>query len=70
MPSFTLTVLVLVFMVLAPFHCAVAEPVVSQHVTLELVSDREALGAAEDFRLALRIIPEEGWHIYWKNSGD
>lgn len=38
-------------------------------VTLELVSDVDALVPGETATVALRLVHEPGWHTYWKNPG-
>lgn len=48
---------------------ATAAPVAAEHVEVELVAQNQAL-VAGDNRLALRIKPEKGWHVYWRNPGD
>ena len=48
---------------------AIAAPAVAEHVEVELVAQNQAL-IAGDNRLALRIKPEKGWHVYWRNPGD
>ncbi len=48
---------------------AQAAPVRSDHIEVELVAQNRAL-AVGDNRLALRIEPENGWHVYWRNPGD
>lgn len=39
-------------------------------VRAELVSDAEALAPGQRFRLAVRLVPAEGWHLNWLNPGD
>jgi thiol:disulfide interchange protein DsbD len=39
------------------------------HTTVELVAQNTAL-VRGDNTLALRIEPETGWHVYWRNPGD
>ncbi len=47
-----------------------AAPVQTEHVEAELVAENLGLTAGGDNWLALRISPEEGWHVYWRNPGD
>ncbi|MDB5986124.1 MAG: hypothetical protein JWR16_1177 [Nevskia sp.] len=49
---------------------ALAEPVASDHLEAELVAETSALAVDADNWLALRIKPEDGWHVYWRNPGD
>lgn len=48
-----------------------AAPVQTPHVQAELVAEHTALvpGAATN-RVALKLTPEPGWHVYWRNPGD
>lgn len=39
-------------------------------VRVELLCDRDAVRAGEEFTLAVRLRVEPGWHIYWENPGD
>ncbi len=52
-----------------PLSAATAAPVKADHVEVELVAENQAL-VTGDNRLALRIQPEKGWHVYWRNPGD
>jgi thiol:disulfide interchange protein/DsbC/DsbD-like thiol-disulfide interchange protein len=47
-----------------------SESVEQPQVSVSLVSERPYLVAGQNARFALKIIPDEGWHIYWKNPGD
>jgi thiol:disulfide interchange protein/DsbC/DsbD-like thiol-disulfide interchange protein len=47
-----------------------AEPVVTDYVTAELISENETIRGGESFWVALRLEMEEHWHTYWKNPGD
>ena len=40
------------------------------HIKVGLVSEQGYLVAGETAQLALRLLPDEGWHTYWKNPGD
>ena len=40
------------------------------HIKVGLVSEQGYLVAGETAPLALRLLPDEGWHTYWKNPGD
>lgn len=39
-------------------------------LTAELVPQKSGIFPGETMYLALRLKPREGWHIYWRNSGD
>ncbi len=47
-----------------------AGAVKTEHVEAELIAENLSLNAAGDNWLALRIAPEDGWHVYWRNPGD
>lgn len=40
------------------------------HVEVELVAENRVLAAGTENWLALRLQPEAGWHVYWRNPGD
>ena len=40
------------------------------HVTARLLSDATAIQPGQPFRVGVHLALEEGWHVYWKNSGD
>ncbi len=44
-------------------------PVQTDHVEAELVSENTTLTAGDNW-VGLRIRPEAGWHVYWRNPGD
>ena len=50
-----------------PGHAA---PVQTEHVEAELIAENLSLAAGGDNWLALRLAPEDGWHVYWRNPGD
>ncbi len=47
-----------------------AAAVKTDHVEAELVAESTALRAGAEQTLALRLQPEAGWHVYWRNPGD
>ena len=49
---------------------AFATPVQTDHATVELISEYDAIVPGQSFDLAVRFDLEEGWHIYWENPGD
>lgn len=49
---------------------AAAQPVNSGNVEGELHSARAAVAPGERFTIVLRQNINEGWHTYWRNSGD
>lgn len=55
-------------LVLAIAFPAAAEP--STHIRPELLAERTQVAPGGTVRLALRMVPEPGWHGYWLNPGD
>jgi len=47
-----------------------AAPVQTEHVEAELVAENLGLAAGGENWLGLRLRPQEGWHVYWRNPGD
>lgn len=47
-----------------------SEPVKQPQVRVSLVSERPYLVAGQSARFALKLVPDDGWHTYWKNPGD
>lgn len=47
-----------------------SQPVRTQHLTVELVTERAAIAPNSDFLAGLHFILDPGWHIYWINPGD
>jgi thiol:disulfide interchange protein len=45
-------------------------PVKSQHLTAELISDSGTIAPGGKSRVALALMPEPGWHVYWFYAGD
>jgi thiol:disulfide interchange protein/DsbC/DsbD-like thiol-disulfide interchange protein len=48
---------------------AAAAPVRTAEVEAELVAEHAALAPGENW-VGLRLRPEPGWHVYWRNPGD
>jgi thiol:disulfide interchange protein len=40
------------------------------HVKVELVQEEETIQPGRPFWVAVHLVMEEGWHVYWKNPGD
>lgn len=40
------------------------------HIEVSLVSEVETIEAGTPFQVAVRLVPDEGWHTYWRNPGD
>ena len=49
---------------------AFAESVHKAHVEVELISDVSTITAGRTFWVGLQLTMDEGWHTYWRNSGD
>ncbi|MDP9141680.1 MAG: thioredoxin family protein [Pseudomonadota bacterium] len=46
-----------------------AEPTRSTEVEVELIAEARSLQPGENW-VALRVLPNPGWHVYWRNPGD
>ncbi len=54
-----------------PAYALIAsDAVISNQTTATLVVDRDSISARQPFWIALHLQLKEGWHTYWKNSGD
>jgi len=42
----------------------------ADHIHVELISEVRMARAGEPLWVALRLVPEPGWHTYWRNPGD
>jgi thiol:disulfide interchange protein DsbD len=49
---------------------AAAAPVAGDHVTAELVAEDLRVAPGAETWLGLRLAPDAGWHVYWRNPGD
>lgn len=47
-----------------------AAPVQDDHIEAELVAENLSFQPGADNWVALRLRPEAGWHVYWRNPGD
>jgi thiol:disulfide interchange protein len=56
---------------LAASTCALAQaPPGEDHVDAALIAETNALAPGADNWVALRMLPDIGWHTYWQNPGD
>lgn len=53
---------------LSPFF-AIANPVQSDHIELELIAEVDSIQLGRPFWVGLRLIPDEHWKTYWRNPG-
>jgi thiol:disulfide interchange protein DsbD len=66
----------ILIVVLACFHSAVKADLpgsvdaITPHVRASLVSDRYSIEPEQSFWVAVHFNIIEGWHTYWRNSGD
>mgnify|MGYP001181905663 CR=1 FL=1 len=65
-----LTTRFLIFLLFSLPTLAFAAPVQTDHATVELISEYDAIVPGKNFDLAVRFDLEEGWHTYWENPGD
>ena len=47
-----------------------AETVATDYAEASLIADVSQFRPGEPFTAALRLVPQEGWHTYWRNPGD
>ena len=47
-----------------------AQPVRTQHLSVELVTETSTIEPNRDFLAGLHFVLDKGWHIYWINAGD
>ncbi|MEO6829072.1 MAG: protein-disulfide reductase DsbD domain-containing protein, partial [Acidobacteriaceae bacterium] len=47
-----------------------AQPVRTQHLTVELITESHTIAPNHDFLAGLHFTLDKGWHIYWINAGD
>jgi thiol:disulfide interchange protein DsbD len=60
-------------LLLAPLlasHAVHAADEPASHVAAALIAERDALVPGDTNWLALRLKPDPGWHVYWRNPGD
>ncbi len=62
----------IISMIIFLFLCApsYAQPVRTQHLTVELITETTAIAPNHDFLAGLHFTLDKGWHIYWINAGD
>jgi thiol:disulfide interchange protein len=63
------------FYCLLLFFLGIISPVFAQevyqaHTHVRLVSEQNAVVPGRTFWVGLDVIPDDGWHVYWKNPGD
>lgn len=51
-------------------HPAASGLLERQHIQVELVSMTDSVQPGTPLRVGLRLLPQSGWHTYWKNPGD
>src|SRR5215813_6536172 len=49
---------------------AVSQQLPQEHVSLELISEQDALVPSRDLWVGIRFSLQDGWHTYWVNPGD
>jgi len=62
--------LVLISLESHPVDAASSGLVQRDHLQAELVAEVDSLQPGRDLRVGLRLVPDPGWHTYWKNPGD
>lgn len=46
------------------------EVIEQPHIKVRLISEHGVLSKGVDTYLGLELVPEAGWHVYWRNPGD
>lgn len=46
------------------------QPVRTQHLSVELVTETDTIAPNRDFLAGLHFVLDPGWHVYWINAGD
>ena len=70
-PKHLRALLAMLLPALAPAALQAREgPVDTPHVQAELVAETTAFLRGGETTVALRLVPEPGWHTYWINAGD
>ncbi|SEQ53857.1 thiol:disulfide interchange protein DsbD [Solimonas aquatica] len=68
MSTLARTLVRLLILMLMPLSGLVAAQ--TQPVQAELLSENQTLRAGAENMIALRLKPQAGWHVYWRNPGD
>lgn len=58
------------FVVILIYTTIYAQPVITEHVEVELVSEVSSIKSGQQFWVALRFQHNPEWHTYWRNAGD
>jgi thiol:disulfide interchange protein len=66
----TLVLAIAAWLWVLPTPMACANPVQTEHVEVQLVSELQQVQPGSPFWVALRFQIQKDWHIYWKNPGD
>jgi DsbC/DsbD-like thiol-disulfide interchange protein len=45
-------------------------PVQRDHIEVELIAATTSVRPGQSLRVGLRMLPDAGWHTYWRNPGD
>jgi len=53
-----------------PLQAAASGLVQRPHIQVELLAESNEARPGTDLRVGLRLLPDPGWHTYWKNPGD
>lgn len=68
--SMAIAIALSLYLVFLPAKSARADPVQTENVEVELISEVENIQPSVPFWVALHFKIREGWHIYWQNPGD
>lgn len=51
-------------------YAARTEIVVQPHLEAQLIAEYEVIEAGQTLSVAVKLLPDPGWHTYWMNPGD
>jgi thiol:disulfide interchange protein len=60
----------LILFLLGSINPVFAQEAYQAHTHLRLVSEQDAVVPSGTFWAAIDMVPDDGWHVYWKNPGD
>ena len=59
-----------IFVLLSPAPAAFAQAPAERHIATQLIAETASPASGSAVTLAIHMVPEPGWHGYWKNPGD
>lgn len=62
--------LLITALLFGPLQVSAADSATNSHFAVKLVAETRTPAPGKKLTLALQLIPEPGWHTYWKNPGE